>query len=354
MQPPPEPRATQLAGLGLAAGLVLWASFAAGEESCAVRVEPTTDPAWNEAAAGVQARLARRSEPGDCLAVGIEVRADGSAELAFTTKDGRVARRALRSPAELGPALEALVVTLPPPESTGTETDTAGAPTATTAPSMATATDAPSDPAPSTTPRARSTARIPANGSAREPRPGAAPRDEATPIEVHVEVGATAGARTVWQPSAFVAPTLAMVAGVQLERWYVGVGGSFAPLHAPIAIEVPAGFRRTALAGVLEAGHTFAIGPADLDVLGAIGVQDVGESAGTDRVARSSIATVQPQAGARVRASWTRDERVRWLGGVGFDTVLGSLQAQSTALRGLPPLARFAASLELGVEFACL
>jgi hypothetical protein len=322
--------ALALAGLG--------GGLARAGEPCLLHLDPATDPAWREAAEAARVRLARRGDAGDCRAVEVVVRADGSASLAFVTTDGRVAERELQAPAELGPVLEALLVTLPPPEPARPDP-----PDTTTA--IATKSPSPEGP------------RAPTSAAARrvEPTaPAATERVQVDPLDVRVELGAAFGARAVWQPAAFVAPTVGVLGNVQLERWYLGLGGSFSALHAPLDGQRPDGFRRTATAGALELGRAFELGPIGLDALGSIGVQRVEQSAGAARGERVSIDVAQAIAGARVRASWPRDERVRLLGGLGFDAVLGSRSGQSTSLRGLPPLARYGTGLELGVEFSCL
>ncbi|MFO0658536.1 MAG: hypothetical protein U0165_01690 [Polyangiaceae bacterium] len=69
--------------------------------------------AWAEAIAREDERL--KSDPRlqqDCRSIQLEGHPDGSADLTFVTVDGRVAKRSLATPTELGASIEALLITM--------------------------------------------------------------------------------------------------------------------------------------------------------------------------------------------------------------------------------------------------
>ena len=101
-----------LAGVAAPGGRAEGATPQGGDAFCPVSVAPPDAPSsWVEAARVAQDRLRLVAPRSDCRAIGIEVEGD-RALVSFTTRDGRRAVRPLRSPDEIGPLVEALLVTL--------------------------------------------------------------------------------------------------------------------------------------------------------------------------------------------------------------------------------------------------
>lgn len=321
------PLRAAFAGVGVVLAVPL---PAAAEAPCPIRLTPAdAAPAWREAVDLAAARLLRLSGPQDCRAVEVSVAPTGGATLAFLTTDGRGAARALESPAELAPTLEALLVTrVAPVEPSAPPPPPAPLPAETRAPV-----------APRPTPLVVST-------------PPAAP----TPRAVELHVAAALGARLAWSPVTHVAPTLALRPSVGVGHWELGAFVDYVPVHEPAAATVPAGFALSSLAtGVFVGART----RASAWLLGcgaAVGVQSVNEEADDvpELALSRTVDVAQPRLGAYGKASYPADSALRFVTELGFDAVLGRERLKATDERHLPGLPRFGLGLSLGVEATLL
>lgn len=203
-------------------GLAATTANAAGTP-CHVSVMPSGNPAWEQAARDVEAKLAARSRPGDCGSAVVEVQG-GGARLVFTTSDGRRAVRQLARPAELAPTLEALLVTG----------------------SIATPEEPGAHPAPLPTPiRDRAPARP-------------APSHVAPAQHAAVHFGASAGARV--GTHSLVTPVLDAFGSLSLERWELGVFGQWEMGYHELVNEADPRQRSSGLAAGISVGRREPLG----------------------------------------------------------------------------------------------
>lgn len=297
--------------LALTAGRVLAAPASArAAAACPIRLLPAdAAPAWREAVTQAALRLAAPGSTHDCRAVEVVVDPAGAATLAFVTTDGRGAARALSAPADLGPTLEALLVTrpAPPPE--------------------------------------------PARAAVAPPAPPPPPRPE-----LHLHLGASAGGRLVGLPASSVTPVFALRAAVALDRWELGLSADFAPYHRPLTGGAPDGFAFTSFATGLTVGRREPVGGAAIAYGLSVAVQSLSEEA-ADLAALStsrSLDVALPRLGVYARLAYPQRARARFTAEFGLDAALGNLRLKSTEERQLPGLPRFGAALALGVEVAAL
>jgi hypothetical protein len=279
--------------------------------ACPVRLLPAdAAPGWREAVAEAAARLAAPGSAHDCRAVEVVVGPTGSATLAFVTTDGRGAARALEAPADLGPALEALLVT-----------------------------------------------RLPSSEAPAEPR---RPQDSPPPPpprpELHLHLGAATGVRMVGQPVSFATPVFALRAAIGLDRWELGLAADFAPHHRPLAGGAPEAFALTSFATGLTVGRREPVGGASLAYGFSVAVQASSEEAADLAAVTTSrsLDVALPRLGLYARLAYPKTARARFTADLGLDVALGNLRLKSTEERQLPALPRLGAALALGVELAVL
>jgi hypothetical protein len=212
-------------GLGIlvaCAGLALPA--AAAERTCTVTVVPANAPeAWRDAARNAQER-AWSEGVGDCGALTIALIHD-RATVEFTTVDGRTTSRTIETPDDLGPLVDALLVTLPRED-----------------PAPSPATPAPHAEAPPP-PETRET-------------PPLAPASAAS---TRLALRAAAGARFS-SPGAFASPSFGIGAGCLLGAWEVSAFGVLDPMHALLASARPTGFTMSRYAVGVAVGRRVPLG----------------------------------------------------------------------------------------------
>jgi hypothetical protein len=223
----PSPHALAFRALGFGI-LVVWTEAArpaaAAERACTVTVVPTDAPeAWRHAARIAQERV-RREGMGDCGALTIALILD-RASVEFTTVDGRTTTRTIDTPDDLGPLLDALLVTLP-------REDPVPAPVA-PPPSLA-----------------------PAPPPDMQESHASAPASAAS---TRLALRAAAGAR-ISSPGAFASPSFGIGAGCLLGAWEVSAFGVLDPMHALMANARPAGFTMSRYAVGVAVGRRAPIG----------------------------------------------------------------------------------------------
>lgn len=303
-------------------------------------VTPGNAPeAWREAARATQERLQSVAASSDCGAIGIEVAGD-RAFVAFTTRDGRQAVRALRSPDEIGPLVDALLVTLPaqPPEPA-----TAEAPVAATSSAPVDRVDHP--PTPTTDP------------------------------PVRVVLRADGGGR-VGSPGGFTSPSVSAGAGTIIRAWELAVFGQWDPTAYVLTPgETPRGFAMSRYAVGVAAGRRAALGPVSF-VFGlstaiavtnessadtneqSTGGQSVGNQAtggltgnGQSASAEGRRSTAEPLAGAYVGVVYPRRSPLRLRSELSAEAVASRIGRSLSLDPSLPSLPWWSASASIGVEW---
>ncbi len=303
-----------------ASGAVLGASARAKAETpCPVELVPASAPsAWVQAALDAERRLAR-APLSECASVELAVSAKGGALLTFSTKDGRRAVRGLRSPDELLPSLEALLVTL-----LGGVEPTVPAP-------------APSPPAPPLRPAPPSP-------------PAALPAPERPGQGTRFVLGGSAGARLALA-GAYMAPALVLRPGVRVGRWELGGSVEWDPAYAYLPGGAPAGFSLGSFQAGFTVGRREPVGSIELGYGLGLAVASVRERAdpGADGKERSLDAG-QPRASVYTRVAGPRAATVRPALELGADVVLGSIARQGSDKRDLPDLPRWGLLFTVGAE----
>jgi hypothetical protein len=209
---------------------------AAQTHGCSVSLTPAdaTDE-WQAAARSVEDRLRRTEAGGDCGALGIEV-AGPHALVAFTTLDGRQTVRPVESPAEIGPLVDALLVTIPARQPQGGERPPAGTPAVDRVPPQPAAT----------------AARIVVNGAA--------------------------GVR-LSSPGGFASPSIGASAGVLAGAWELSAFGRFDPTYAVLLGGAPAAFKMNRYAVGVAASRRVALGAVAVPIGLSTGVAVTSETA---------------------------------------------------------------------------
>ncbi len=300
---------------------LLAGGFARAE--CPATVAPAdAPPAWGEAARAA-ARRTSSVASNDCAAIEVTVGPTG-AELTFTTTDGRRALRVLRSPEEIGPTLDALLVTLP------------------AAPPRAESAPPPTPPAPAVVqpPRADRTSALVGDAAAGAETAG-----------THFMVGGTAGAR-LGLAGAYLAPTIAARPSGTFGSWELAGVVEYAPLYGSLPGGTPPAFRMWSLVVSVQVGRREALGGVGIGYglgLGVANVHEEGDDQGTTR----ALDVAQPRAAAYGRLVWPRSSRVRAIFEVSFD-VAANLGRKGSELRSLPDLPRWGILLGAGVETSIL
>lgn len=219
----------------------LWAPHADAAE-CKVRLSPADAPGgWAEAVHALAEEL--RAAPRDCAALDVQHDPHGAA-VALETRDGRRALRRVERPAELGPLVRALLVTVP---------DAAEEPPAIPA-------EAPPPPPPE-----------PTSG-------GPAPASDATPAApprsgVHPFTSLSGGVRF---PSSDAGGPLAQLAGgVTLDGWELGAFGRWEVEHRQSETPETDHTANDAIGGGALVGRRLALGPGVLALGGTLAVYAV-------------------------------------------------------------------------------
>lgn len=299
----PASRAWLWALGGLAWSLVAWGAEPAG---CEVILDPGAPGAWKKAVRGVLRGLATAQ---DCREIKVEVHPDGSALLRFFTRDGRTTERRLAAPEELGPQVEALVVTM-------------GLPSA----------SAPASAVSSATPPAL------APGGVSSPA-GAAPGAE---VVGGVGVGGRLSAR-------YAAPFLDLALRGHQRGWEVGLEGGWAPWVASRKAK-PAGFAMSMLQLGVRVGRRESAGRAALRYGGSLTIAQVhAEADSTAAGGGLSEDRAQSRVGFHAGAVFPRESSLRWLFEVRGDAVLSranKISSQEPAL----PLPGLSGMMLLGIE----
>ena len=281
-------------------------------------VPPDVSPAWVAAAAAARARL-ERADAQDCHAIEVAVRPTGGALVTFTTTEGRLAVRALTAPDELGPALDALLATLPP-EPPAAE---------------------PVPPAPPDAPPARDVV---------VGRPAPAP-PPASPL-VHFNIGA-AGAVRLGLSGAYLTPGILLRPGGTFGPWELSGVVEYDPSYAYLPDGTPS-FSLSSFGAALQVGRRERVGSFAFGFGGSIGLASVHvDTSGTDGLAQVAEYG-QPRIGGFARLAIPREGSVRGTFDLGFDAAVGSLKRRATLRSDLPDLPRWGVVAALGVESSLL
>jgi hypothetical protein len=199
------------------------AQGAAGKDvkaACPVSIFPSdAAEGWRAAARTAEERLQRAGADGDCGSLAIQV-AGGRASVLFTTRDGRQTVRPLDSPDEVGPLVDALLVTLPDEH----------------------------DPAVEQPP-------IPPSKVTFVDRAPAQPAGTPARIALH----AAAGGR-VSSPGGFASPSFSAGAGVLVGAWELSAFGVWDPAHVLIGGGAPTGFSMSRYAVGVAVGRRVPVG----------------------------------------------------------------------------------------------
>lgn len=278
---------------------------ARGASACEVRLSPDAAPTWVAAADAVRTRLAQPGAGSDCRDVTVEVRGTG-AELRFTTKDGRVAKRALGSPEELGPQVDALVVAAgsfaPPP---------------------------PPPPSPSTPPAGSKPAALLALGG----------------------LGGRLASANDRGSVRYLAPNVAAGMHGIVGPWELGIFVEWAPRYFDLSKDELAGFGMSSVLLGVGAGRRTPVGAGALRYGLALAVLQV--NARADGADGSTLAKSAAQTHAGLVVGWVHpaSRSTRLSAGVRGEAVIARGTGKKVeADRALPPLPGFGAVLTLGVE----
>ncbi|MBI5532115.1 MAG: hypothetical protein HY898_05350 [Deltaproteobacteria bacterium] len=275
----------------------------ASPQRCSVRVDPGDAPQpWVDAAAKTRRAISiGDAEASDCGS--IEVIVDGErAVVRFRTIDGRTAEREIGSPAELVPAVQALLVAGPVrPAEDGQDLSKV-----TVRPGVGTA---------------------------------------ATGSSMHALVGALATAR-IAAPGGYVSSGGSVFASVATSRWELGVVGDWDPIYGRVSGAVPSEFEMTSFG---MAGQ-FAIrqptrGPTLL-FGGRAGIGGVSQQSNDVVNGQRTEAHLGALAGAVMPAAWMARFRVTILG----EVVPGRVGRERTLGPGLPILPWWSVGLGVGME----
>lgn len=305
----------------------------AGEpEGCVVRLfPPGAEDAWRAATKRLEERIRTLPQAStDCREISVDV-AEGHASLTFVTRDGRRAVRAVSSPDELVPTVEALFVTLPPA-------------------------------APPPPPASATTSSVP-------PRLAEAPASSANPVDQSgpaIVLGVAGGAR-LGLPGAFAAPTVSVGAGVTIGHWDIALRGEWDAANAVLGSSPPSGFHVSGWSAALTAGRREPIGGAALTLGVLAGLSGVAwevpdtsqsnaqgtsgngsQSSGTSATTGSKI---EPRVGLYFGAAIPRRARIRFHPELFADVVASRVGSPLALDPAFPSLPWWSAGLTLGVEW---
>jgi hypothetical protein len=244
--------------------------------------------------------------------------------LTFLTTDGRRAVRALMSPEEIAPALDALLVTLPP---------------------EAARSEAASEHAPA--PHALS----------RAAAPPAAPPAPAAPAawapEVHFIVGGSGGTR-FGLGGAYLSPAVVLRPSGTFGAWELAGVAEYDPSYAYLPGGVPPGFRLWSFIAGLQVGRREAVGPVAVGYGLGLGVaslrEEVDDTDGTNKV----VDFGQPRGSIYGRLVLPHSGPVRATFELGLDAALANLKKRATLRNDLPDLPRWGIVVTAGIETSAL
>ena len=327
---------------GVGAG-VLFASTVAWAE-CRLELVPADAPApWTSAVRAATSRL-RSGAAHDCSSVEVAVRPSGGALVTFTTTDGRRAVRALTSAEELGPTLDALLVTLPS-EPTPQKS----------APSPPVASAAPSPP--SEPPRPLVTRVTGVDG---EPPPGQGSRSiaiavptAAPPHEAHFQLGASVGGRFGFK-GAFFTPAIGFRPSGTFGAWELAGAVEYDSSYTYLPGGSPPGFNLWSFIAAVQVGRRQAFGNVALGYGLGLGVASIREEAndvdGTAKVTDFG----QPRLSLYGHLVFPRRSTWRGTLDLGLDAALGSVMKRASLRADLPDLPRWGIVVSAGVETSAL
>lgn len=302
------------AGAVVGAAALLCASSA--HAACPVELVPeSAPPAWSAAARSASERLASVGTQ-DCASVEIAVRPSGGALLTFITTDGRRAVRALMAPDEVAPALDALLVTLPPE--------------------------------PSATPPS------PAAKEEARPADADAPKPTKPSPEAHVMIGVGVGTRFGFG-GAYVSPALTLRPSGTFGNWELGGVVELDPAYSYLPGGVPAGFKLWSFIAGLRFGRRDAIGSAAIGYGLGLGTASIREEA--DDVIDGKEKAVdfgQPRAAIYGHFVLPRRAPVRATFDLEIDLALGNFRKKASIRNDLPALPRWGIVIAVGAETSLL
>jgi hypothetical protein len=319
MRGPKRPTSALAAFIAFAAGLLASAPGLALAQ-CPVELVPPDAPApWSNAARSAERRLATATAE-DCASVEIAVRPSGGALLTFITTDGRRAVRALMSPDEIAPALDALLVTLPP-EPTRSEQ--------------------PQAPAPQLVQTPVQTSPVQTQTISSSPSP---------PPEVHFILGAAAGVR-LGLGGPYLAPSFVGRPSGTFGPWEIAGRIEWNPRYAYLPGGLPPGFFFWSYKIGLQLGRRDSVGKVTFGYGLDLGVATVREEAddapdGSER----AVDTSQPRAGAYARLIAPRAGTARATFDLGFDVALDRFKKGASSRNDVPTLPRVGIMFTAGVE----
>ncbi len=301
------------------AALCVGALPATAAASCALQVIPEhPDAAWATAVEDAHALL--QAQSGDCAKAVIEIDA-GLATLTFTTSDGRRAVRVLHDPNELSPTLDALRVTLPPPQVV----------------------------TPTTSERRVDDQRA-VQPHATQPAPSAA-----TPVHVvHVLVHGLLGARFAG-PGPALGPSVLLGASLGLARWEIGLLARWTPVYAVLADDARSARLADVSAG-LAVGRQTPLGARVALMTGMMlsaASQHEGwhtPDAATGKTVHAEQDRGQALVGAYAAAVFPSDGHTRLRANLLADVDATHVGENDPPANGLPRLPWWALTLALGVE----
>lgn len=311
-------------------GIGVCAASGAAHADCPLALVPAeASPPWAAAAEAARKRL-QSEVSGDCGSVEVAVRPSGGALLTFTTTDGRRALRALMSPDELGPSLDALLVTLAP------------------------------EPAPPVSPTPAPTApnRVEPPTTWREPRvngvPEASPAGQQVPSsarELHFQLAASGGVRLGFG-GVYATPAIALRPSGSFGAWELAGAVEYDPSYSYL----PGGqrFRLWSFIAGVQLGRQEPLGPFGFGYGLGLGVASIQEEANDDDGTTKVADFGQPRVSAYGRFVYPR--RATWRGtfDVGLDAALGSIKKRATLRSDLPELPRWGVITSLGIETSLL
>lgn len=289
-----------------------------GASLCAVSVTPVDAPSrWWAAARSAQERVRHFSPDAGCKAIGIEAIGD-QAMIAFSTRDGRQTLRPISSPEEIGPLIDALVVTVPaeaavPPIPVPSE-DTSG------------------------------DVETPADG-----RPG--DRQDTARMVFH----AAAGGR-MSSPGGFASPSVDMTAAMLVGAWEVAASGRWDPSYS-LLHPAPQAFTMSrcavsAVAGrrVVAGGAAIAFGlSTGVSVTSEAGSEGRNQPAGDARAAGNSAA--EPLLGTYLGLVYPRASQLRLRSELSGEVSALRVGRTLTLDAPLPPLPWWSALASVGLEW---
>lgn len=308
----------------------------AAQASCRLELVPADAPAdWARAAEAAAARLASLTTL-DCGSVEVAVRPSGGALLTFLTTDGRRAVRALLSPEEIAPALDALLVTSP--------ADLAS-------PASPSSSSSPPSPAPSPAPPRASpntVRRSDASTAAAGPALPAVPSPE-----VHFIIGGSAGAR-FGLAGAYLSPAIALRPSGTFGAWELAASVEYDPSYSYLPGGLPAGWNLWSLIAGVEVGRREAVGPLSIGYGLGVGVASIREEVDGPSASTKVADFGQPRLSAYARLVAPRSAPVRPTFELALDAAVANLKKRATLDNDLPNLPRFGVLVTAGVETSAL